>query len=140
MRALWQHEIRWARTNRALAPLAFAASSIQFPMFWAILAVTLSGGATWSVILAACAWMARAASALAIDRSLRRRHWFRAAVTRVWLLPCRDLLSVAEIVASYLSDRVVWRGHAMLADAGASALQRRDYGGSLADNARSPPG
>ncbi len=126
-RALWEHEIRWARTNRALVPVAFAASSIQFPIFWAAMAVILSGGAVWSLMLAAGAWIARAASALAIDRCLRRRDWCPTSVARVWLLPWRDLLSVAEIGASFLSDRVVWRGHTMRADNGAlPALPSRD--------------
>ncbi len=140
-RALWQHEIRWARTNRALAPLAFAASSIQFPMFWAMLAIALSGGATWSVVLAAAAWLARGASACAVDRTLATRNWLLAGHAPVWLVPCRDLLSVAEIAASFLSDRVVWRGHAMFADSGVPAPCRRDGGGGpLADQSGSQLG
>ena len=32
--ALWRHELRWARTIRALAPAAFAASVLQYPLVW----------------------------------------------------------------------------------------------------------
>ncbi|MGH7044485.1 MAG: bacteriohopanetetrol glucosamine biosynthesis glycosyltransferase HpnI, partial [Acetobacteraceae bacterium] len=37
--ALWRHELRWARTVRALAPAAFAASALQYPIAWALAAV-----------------------------------------------------------------------------------------------------
>lgn len=37
-RSLWQHEIRWARTIRGLAPIAHAASAAQYPLSWATMA------------------------------------------------------------------------------------------------------
>src|SRR5580704_2159667 len=61
--ALWQHEIRWARTIRGLAPIAYAASVIQYPLFAAAMALVLSAGARWSVALFAVTWMVRAVSA-----------------------------------------------------------------------------
>src|SRR3954454_3755075 len=48
MRALFRHELRWARTIRALEPGAFAASVLQYPLAWALLAVASAGGAAWS--------------------------------------------------------------------------------------------
>jgi hypothetical protein len=33
----------------------------------------------------------------------------------VWLLPLRDLLGLAVVAASYLGNRVVWRGHVLYA-------------------------
>ena len=39
--ALWRHELRWARTIRALVPVPFAASVLQYPLAWAALAVLL---------------------------------------------------------------------------------------------------
>ena len=41
LRALWRHELRWARTIRALVPVQFAASVLQYPLVWAALAVLL---------------------------------------------------------------------------------------------------
>ena len=49
LRALLRHELRWARTIRALVPGQFAASALQYPMFWAGLAIVLAGGAAWSL-------------------------------------------------------------------------------------------
>jgi ceramide glucosyltransferase len=110
-RALWQHEIRWARTIRGLAPIAHAVSSIQHPLFSAAMAMVFSGGARWSVALFAFAWVVRAASARGIDRTLRPRLGRHAFAVPYWLLPLRDALSVIETIASYWGNEVVWRGH-----------------------------
>ena len=45
--ALWRHEMRWARTIRALVPVQFAASVLQYPLAWAALTIVLAGGALW---------------------------------------------------------------------------------------------
>ena len=70
LRALWRHELRWARTIRALVPAAFAASVLQYPLVWAALAVLLAGGAPWSLAWFALAWAVRAAAVRGIDRAL----------------------------------------------------------------------
>ncbi len=124
LRALWQHELRWARTIRALEPVLYAASTVQYPLFWAVAAIVLSGGSGWFVGLFAAAWLVRAAAALSTDQALRRPHQ-PAIRTPVWLLPLRDVVSVSQVVASYLGARVVWRGHVMHADDGrVAALER----------------
>jgi ceramide glucosyltransferase len=126
LRALWLHEIRWARTIRGLAPMAYAASAAQYPLFWAAMAFVLSAGARWSVALFALTWVVRAASAWQLDRTLRPklgRHVFSAPG---WLLPLRDYLSVLELIVSYWGNEVVWRGHKLTG------------GGSLTEIATSP--
>jgi ceramide glucosyltransferase len=115
---LVHHELRWARTIGALAPAGFAASVIQFPIAWALFASVAAGGTAWSLALFGIAWITRAIAASGIDRALRARLQkldFRAPI---WLLPLRDLMSVAVVVASFLSNRVVWRGAVLHADAG----------------------
>jgi ceramide glucosyltransferase len=117
LRALWQHELRWARTIRALEPLLYISSTLQFPLFWATAAVVLSGGSGWYAALFSAAWAVRAVAARWIDWALFQ-EWRPAAATPVWLLPLRDVMSVSQVVASYLGARVVWRGHVMHADDG----------------------
>ena len=117
LRALWQHELRWARTIRALEPLLFLTSTLQFPLFWSAVAVLLSGGSGWSLALFAGAWAVRAIAACWIDRALFQ-DWRPTAAAPVWLLPLRDAMSVGQVAASYLGARVVWRGHVMHADDG----------------------
>ncbi|MBO0711483.1 MAG: glycosyltransferase, partial [Acetobacteraceae bacterium] len=114
--ALWRHELRWARTIRALAPAQFGASVLQYPLVWSAGAVLVSRTAPWSVVLFGLAWLIRAIVARRIDRLLGL-----AIQAPVWLLPLRELLSVAVLIASFLSDRVEWRGHALVADDGQTA-------------------
>lgn len=118
LRELWSHELRWARTIAALAPWAYGASSLQYPIVWAGLACLVSGCQYWSLLLLAASWTTRVLAAGAVNRALRPRVGERLAPVSAWLLPLRDLLSMAELVASFLGSHVVWRGHAMRADAG----------------------
>ena len=134
LRALFQHELRWARTIRALEPAGFAASVVQYPLAWALLTILVTGGALWSVGLFFIAWVLRAVAALGVDSALaplwsgeRGSHDVRAEQRGnniaalafscpVWLLPIRDVLSVAVMLASYGGRQVDWRGHALHAD------------------------
>jgi ceramide glucosyltransferase len=111
IRALWRHELRWARTIRALVPAQFAASALQYPLVWALLAALVTGFAPWSLAWFAAAWVARAATVRATDQSLKLAN--RAPL---WLLPVRELMSVAVMVASYAGRRVDWRGHELEAE------------------------
>ena len=113
LKALWMHELRWARTIRALEPLGFALSAVQYPLVWSALAVGISGGEPWSVGLFVLAWIVRGLAARGVDRAIGV-----AIGAPVWLLPLRDLLFVGVIIASFLSDRVEWRGYSLYADNG----------------------
>ena len=109
--ALWRHELRWARTIRTLVPSQFAASVLQYPLVWAALAVLPAGGAPWSLAWFAAAWAVRALCARRVDRALGL-----ANRTPLWLLPLRELMSVAVMAASYAGRRVDWRGHTLEAE------------------------
>ncbi len=110
--ALFSHELRWSRTILSLVPVAFALSSIQFPLFWAALALAMSQ-TWWGAGVFALAWITRAGVAMAIDRTLGMAAQGRATPVASLLLPLRDALSIAIILASYASDRVEWRGQMM---------------------------
>jgi ceramide glucosyltransferase len=129
-RALFQHELRWARTIRALEPIGFAASIVQYPLAWCMLTIALAGGALWSIALFMVVWVLRALAALAVDRALaslwgRQRTVGRercndeaalAFLCPVWLLPLRDIMSVTVMLASYGGRHVIWRGYGLEAD------------------------
>jgi ceramide glucosyltransferase len=127
--ALFRHELRWARTIRALVPMEFAASILQHSLFWAAVAIVASGGAMWSLGLFGVSWLLRAAAATGIDRALAGRLDAGACSCPVALLPLRDFLSVAVMVTSYAGRRVEWRGHHLHAQAAPPASAR-----SLADD------
>ena len=136
-KAMWQHEMRWARTIRALVPLSFGLSALQYPLCWALLAFVASGDTLPFAALLGVAWIVRAAAATAIDQALKPKLAARdrEAFVPVWLLPLRDVLSVVEIIASYYSNRVVWRGFATKVDNGMARvpmpdLRRRERDGA----------
>jgi ceramide glucosyltransferase len=135
LRSLFRHELRWARTIRALTPASFAASVLQYPLAWAILTILLSAASSWSIGLFLSAWVLRGVAAFGVDRALARlwtkrsgartreveergSHAIRALAFScpVWLLPLRDVLSVAVMLASYGGRQVDWRGHRLDAD------------------------
>ena len=120
LRSLWQHELRWARTIRALEPVLYVGSVLQFPLFWAAAAVAFSGGSAGPAVLFAAAWIGRATAAQCTDRALRQDSQASGAVP-VWWLPFRDIMSVSQVAAGYLGTRVIWRGHVMRADDGQSS-------------------
>jgi ceramide glucosyltransferase len=109
--ALWRHELRWARTIRALVPVQFAASTLQYPLVWATLTVLLASGAPWSLAGFVFAWGLKAFLVRAADNMLAL-----ANRTPLWLLPLRELMSVAVMATSYAGRRVDWRGHILEAE------------------------
>ena len=86
----------------------FAASVLQYPLVWAALAVAAGLGRTLVAgLVRASPGLIRAVAARGIDR--RARHL--PIRTPLWLLPLRELMSVAVMIASYAGRRVDWRGH-----------------------------
>ena len=121
--ALFRHELRWARTIRALEPAAYPASCLQYPLVWAALSLVFSGGAFWAAFLFLAAWLLRAMAAHLIDQALRPLLSGVAFPASFWLLPLRELMSVVVMTMSYGGDSVDWRGHTMLADGPVSPSQ-----------------
>ena len=113
--ALFRHELRWARTIKALEPVGFALSALQYPLFWAAAAVLLSGLAAWSIAMFLGTWAIRALAATWIDWALRGKLESLASPAPIVLLPLRDILSVVTMLASHAGKQVDWRGHTMQA-------------------------
>ena len=107
--ALFRHELRWARTIRALEPLTYATSLLQYPVFWGLVTIFVSHFRVWALGFALAVWIVRAMEARAMARQLERGAFSG------WLLPLRELLSIVVLLASYLGNRVVWRGSSMAA-------------------------
>ncbi len=105
--ALFRHELRWARTIRAVEPLGFAVSCIQYPAFWALLTVLLSGGAAWALGMWLLAVAVRGVVGLGVERSMG------AVRTPLWMPALRDVLSMAVLLAAYMGEDVAWRGHVL---------------------------
>ncbi len=114
--ALLRHELRWARTIRALVPIPYAASVLQISLFWALLVVVASHGLAIAWVLFFGVLMIRYALARRIDRTLGL-----AKAGEAWLFLVRDVVSAMIYVASFCGNHVDWRGQRMTADAGKTA-------------------
>ncbi len=107
---LWHHELRWARTIRALEPAAFALSALQHPLAWSLLAIPLANLAPWALAAFLANWATRHLAARLIDAELSLVHETLATRVPIWLLPARDLLSMTVLLAAHCGRRVEWRG------------------------------
>lgn len=108
---LIRHELRWARTIRALAPAPFALSVLQYPLAFAALAVALAGGASWAILFFLAAFALRAGLARSVENGFGLAPL--RALRHLWL---RDLLSAGITLAAFASHRVIWRGQTLHAD------------------------
>ena len=102
---LFRHELRWARTLRAVSPSGYAGLAITHPLPFAILGAWTSGSGALGASVIAAAIGCR----LVLQRQVD--HTLHVSPGRWWLGPPRDLLAFAVYVASYFVDVVSWRGH-----------------------------
>lgn len=101
---LVRHEIRWARTVRAVDARGYAASVLAHPIPLALLGAALSGGLPVALAVLAGALAARLVLAVRVD------HTLGIEAGRLALVPLRDLLSFFVYVASFFVAVVTWRG------------------------------
>ena len=102
---LWRHELRWARTIRAVSPRGYAGLAITHPLPFALLAAWASGSGVLGASVVATAIGCRLVLQTQVD------HTLHVSPNRVWLGPARDLLAFAVYVAAFFVDVVSWRGH-----------------------------
>jgi ceramide glucosyltransferase len=100
---LWRHELRWARTVRAMAPAGFAGSVLAHPVAIAALAAAMAGFALTPCLFLVISCILRWATARVIAGALG------VSPPKPWLLPLRDALSFAVFVASFFARTVFWR-------------------------------
>jgi ceramide glucosyltransferase len=103
-RGLWQHELRWGRTVRLMAPAGFAGSIVTHAMAIALLAALVCGFSLTSLGFLAISCVLRWASAAMIALVLP------LPMTGLWMLPLRDLLSFAVFIGSFCGRKVLWSG------------------------------
>jgi ceramide glucosyltransferase len=126
MRSLFRHELRWARTIRAVEPVGNALSVTMYGIPMAILA-TMFNEATVGV-----APFEYGLLALVVLLRLVLHYMVRAVLKPVgawspWLVPVRDILSFTVWAASFFGHGVTWRGNAFSVDThGQLAAKRTD--------------
>jgi ceramide glucosyltransferase len=112
-KAVWSHQLRWARTIRACRPVSYFFSILANPTFWPLLWVTLQPGVLSALTAAGCLMM-RVTLSTSLQRKLTRRP---AGVRNILMTPVKDLLQVLIWAAAFLGNRIEWRGHRLIVDA-----------------------
>jgi ceramide glucosyltransferase len=125
-KSLFLHELRWARTIRAITPGKYAASAITRPVGLAVIAVLLAGFTVETLWGLGLAFAARAMAVGATSRALGLR------TPPLWLLPLRELLSLLVLVCSFLGSKVSWRGSDFHAEADGRLVPAEPAAASLA--------
>jgi ceramide glucosyltransferase len=120
LRELVYHELRWARTVRAVDPAGFAGSLLTHPLPLAVLAVCAAGFTplAWGIVVFAA--LCRLVLQRQVDHTLglRRDSW--------WLAPARDALSFVIYIGSFFVSVVRWRGRAYQVRADGTLAPVRD--------------
>jgi ceramide glucosyltransferase len=112
---LVRHELRWLRTIRAVRPVGYCFSFITFGVPVAILGALLAGGAAPAIAMLAVT----AAVRILLHFKTRNQD---ASLRQLFILPIRDLLSVALWSWSFVTRRVHWRNDQFLVNRDGSVL------------------
>ncbi len=105
--AMFQHQLRWARTVRDKRHWGYLGVLVTYALPWAILAALFAKGASWSLALLGCVAVLRMMSAWVLcDPVLHDLRTLRD----LWLVPLRDVAGVLVWAATYAGNTVTWRG------------------------------
>jgi ceramide glucosyltransferase len=103
----FRHQLRWSRTIRDARRWGYAGLLFTFGLPWALLALIAAHGAAWAWALLAMMLTTRLAvgfgSAIIV---LNDQQFFRS----IFFLPLRDLIAPLVWVASFVGNRIHWRG------------------------------
>jgi ceramide glucosyltransferase len=101
---LWRHELRWARTLRAVNALGYAGLVVTHPLPFAVIGAAVTGFGALGIATIVVAIACRLVLQLQVDHTahIRSHRW--------WLGPARDLLAFGVYIASFFVEVVSWRG------------------------------
>ena len=100
---VWSHELRWARTIRAVEPWGHVGSAVTHPLAFALMAASTGApaeGLTLAVLAIACR--------IVLLHVTARSN--RLPAPAYWLVPLRDLFSFAIFAWSFFGQDLTWRG------------------------------
>ena len=104
LKALFDHELRWAVTVRILSPGGHFGSVVTHPLPLALIGAVLVGVSPWSLGVLALAIVSRYWLMSRVDRAV-------GVSSGPWqLLPVRDMLSFGVFLASLTARKVRWKG------------------------------
>lgn len=103
----WGHQVYWDQNTRAARPVAFFATVVIRALPFALLYAVLNAGNPLSLAVLGSTLLIRLASAgFILGWGLRDREGLRS----LWLLPLRDLASLASWALAFIKRTTIWRG------------------------------
>jgi ceramide glucosyltransferase len=116
-RAVWRHQLRWARTIRFSRPGGFAGMPVTHAGLWAL--ANLAAGNTGAAV---ALWLARSVMGAFAGFAVLG-HW--PALLAAPLIPLWDLFAFAIWVAAWCGRTAWWRGHRIRLGAGGKIVENR---------------
>ena len=107
LRQFFRHQLRWSRTIRDARRWGYAGLLFTFGLPWALATLLAARGAAWAWVLLAMTFAVRLAvgfvsAVFVLDD--------RLSFSNVFLLPLRDLIAPLVWAASFMGNRIHWRG------------------------------
>lgn len=111
-RAVWKHQLRWARTIRVCQPMPYFFSILSNGTFWPLLwfVYSLLQGKMLYALAAFILLSARVVIALSLQRKFNGSGQRPAPF---WLVPLKDLLNAAIWAIAFSGNKIEWRGRKM---------------------------
>ena len=107
LRQFFRHQLRWSRTIRDARRWGYAGLFFTFGLPWALVTLIAARGAEWAWALLTMAVAARlAVGFVAAEVVLHDRQ----ALRNIVLLPLRDMIAPFVWAASFMGNRIHWRG------------------------------
>jgi ceramide glucosyltransferase len=107
LRQFFRHQLRWSRTIRDARSWGYAGLLFTFGLPWALVTLLAARGAPWAWILLALTLVMRLFVAFSSSVFVLDDHQL---LRDILLLPVRDMLAPFIWAASFMGNRVHWRG------------------------------
>jgi ceramide glucosyltransferase len=108
-KAVWKHQLRWARTIRVCQPLPYFFSVLSNGTFWPLLWL-LSRPTVLSMAGCGLCLAVRLVTARDLAQRITRK---RLSLASLWLVPLKDLLQAAIWLLAFTGNTIEWRGNRM---------------------------
>jgi ceramide glucosyltransferase len=111
-RAVWNHQLRWARTIRACQPVPYFFSILSnatfLPLLWLIESLLFSKALHVSFVALGFLLVR-----ILIAQNLQRRFARSRDIADWWLVPLKDLFQVVLWTGAFSGNKIEWRGRQM---------------------------
>lgn len=111
-RAVWNHQLRWARTIRACQPVPYFFSILSnatvWPLLWLVTSALVSKRPGVPFVV-----LGFLIARILMAQNLQRRFTQTRAIADWWLVPAKDLFQAGLWVGAFAGNKVEWRGRQM---------------------------